>query len=516
MEALLVDGATPGGLEDDEEPDVTQGEDGSTSMRTNRNIMDDASAQQMTMAEIEELKQGTSGAGQEIISKLLESHTALDQKTEFSRAKYTLRKRKKYLRRFTALPLDVPIFTQWMLEQKDAGRILELRDEIMGLIGCLGNVHHGGGSLDPDASGPSPARGGRWLVIDDTPGLVTAAMAERMGILHPPEFVSEETEETEKLPEGSKDGQQTQPEASENIEPDTNQSIPDHSTQHPRHDHIPAMSATNTTLTVIHPNLQPNLAFLKYFSYDSNNPDETHPLYTHLKTLSWMQLLDPQSDSIYSKEPPIVPDDELATWKPSKRGIYYRKRRRWARVCSVINETRAGGFDGLIVASLMDPVSILRHTVPLLAGSAPVVVYSPHVEPLTKLVDFYSTARRTAFISHKRARLEIQEKQNSEQVNKNEEENEPRETTEGTDDNTALLDEEDFPVDPTLLLAPTIHTSRVRAWQALPGRTHPLMVGRGGAEGYVFHAIRVLPSEGKVEARGIPGRKKRKITVDTP
>jgi hypothetical protein len=36
-----------------------------------------------------------------------------------------------------------------------------------------------------------------------------------------------------------------------------------------------------------------------------------------------------------------------------------------------------------------------------------------------------------------------------------------------------------------------------------------LMTSRGGAEGYVFVATRVIPAEGKVEARGRPGRGKK-------
>ena len=67
---------------------------------------------------------------------------------------------------------------------------------------------------------------------------------------------------------------------------------------------------------------------------------------------------------------------------------------------------------------------------------------------------------------------------------------------------------DDFPLDPTLLLAPTIQTARARSWQVLPGRTHPLMTGRGGSEGYIFTATRVLPAEGKVEARGKFKRRK--------
>jgi len=33
------------------------------------------------------------------------------------------------------------------------------------------------------------------------------------------------------------------------------------------------------------------------------------------------------------------------------------------------------------------------------------------------------------------------------------------------------------------------------------------MMGRGGAEGYLFHATRVIPAEGRVEARGKKGMK---------
>lgn len=490
-ESLLVDDTTSGEAEEGDDTDIRQREREGTPVQTNRNTIDDTSTQSMTMLEIEELKKGTTGAGKEIIAKLLESHSALDQKTEFSRAKYTLRKRKKYLRRFTALPLDTSLLMQWMLEEKDASKIMELKDESMGLIGCLANVHHGGGSVVPDSVAHRSS--GRWLVVDDTPGLVVAAMAERMGILHPPETDFEDEQE-QGLPENS---------SSENQSPEQQ-----------THHSTPAMSATHTTLTVIHPNSQPNASYLKYFNFDVNNPTDTHPLYTHLKTLSWMQLLEPESDPIYANEPATVPDDELANWKPSKRGLYYRKRRRCARIRLVVDETRAGGFDGLIVSTQMDPVSILKHTIPLLSGSAPIVVYSPHIEPLVNLVDLYSTARKTAFLSRKREAAKQQQRREESQADKMEIDNNANGTTTENSDSAVLRDEEDFPLDPTLILAPTIHTSRARPWQVLPGRTHPLMTGRGGAEGYVFHAIRVLPVEGDVAARGVQGRKKRKAASD--
>ncbi|KAI5292912.1 tRNA (adenine(58)-N(1))-methyltransferase non-catalytic subunit trm6 [Ascosphaera acerosa] len=422
--------------------------------RDNRDTVDTPSTQAMTVDEIEKLKRGTTQAGQAIIAQLMQSHAALDQKTAFSLAKYQLRKRKKYLRRFSVEPLDVATLTGWMLLQKDPVRIMELSDEMLGLMGCWANVHNGGGHL-PDT--------GRWLVVDDTGGLVVAAMAERMGILYP--------ETTTPTP----------PSQSQSVlsEPAQSSSTPS------RRGPIPAMSATNTTLTLLHPTSQPNLSLLKYFNFDNTDPAETHPLHAHLKTLSWMQLLSPEHDSLYANEPPVVPDETLATWKANKRGMYHRKRRRWQRVRAVVDETRGGGFDGLVVATAMDPVSVLRHAVPLLAGSAHVVVYSPTIEPLTNLSDLYSSARKSAWLALRQGRADAA----------------------GDDAGS----ESDFPLDPTLLFGPTVQTSRARAFQVLPGRTHPTMTARGGAVGYVFHAIRGLAAEGRVTARGQVARKKRRV-----
>lgn len=50
----------------------------------------------------------------------------------------------------------------------------------------------------------------------------------------------------------------------------------------------------------------------------------------------------------------------------------------------------------------------------------------------------------------------------------------------------------------------------------MPERTHPMMTSKGGAEGYLFTATRVIPIEGRVEARGHGTRKKRKTAVETP
>lgn len=430
--------------------------------KSNVNTHDDPTNQKLTAAEIESLKLNTTGSGRELVDKILQSHSTIDQKTAFSLAKYTLRKHKKYMKRFTVLPMDVATLVDCIFANREYARVLEMRNESLGLLGCWANVHAAGKDETLFATvGPFP----RYLIVDDTGGLIVAAMAEKMDILHPENLADqspqsadadgiEEDEETTTT-EAKKSQQQTKP-------PDL-------------------MSATSNTITLVHANQQPNLGLLRYFNYDSAIPTPSHPFYTHLKTLSWLQLLDPSSD-LACQVPTVIPDTELFKLKSNKRSAYFRKRKRWERIQGVVDETRAGGFNGLIVASFTDPTSILRHLVPLLAGGSQVVVYSPHVEPLAKLADCYSTARRTAFVS--------------------------------TPPEERIMPSADFPVDPTLLLTPMVQTARVRRWQVLPGRTHPLMTDRGGAEGYIFAGTRVIPAEGKVEARGRPPRGKKVKTED--
>ena len=160
-------------------------DDGSVLLKNNRLTVDDASRQVLTMDEIEELKKAGTGSGRDIIEKILKSHTHLSEKTSFALAKYTLRKHKKYLRRFTVLPLNVSMLTEYMIAEKESSRVMELREESLGLIGSWANVHY-----HPDAEPTlteegTQLGGGRWLVVDDTGGLVVASMAEKMGLLYP-------------------------------------------------------------------------------------------------------------------------------------------------------------------------------------------------------------------------------------------------------------------------------------------------------------------------------------------
>lgn len=500
-------------------------ESGNVVARSNREIIDDSARQTLTMDEIEELKRDGTGAGKDLIAKLMLSHTALDQKTSFSLAKYKLLKTRKYIRRFQVLPLDVPLLGKWMLEEKDATRVMDMRDEMLGLIGCWANVHYAGEdipfkslptegseSLDEDVIEEDRLRqlneelkplGGRWLVVDDTSGFLVAAMAERMGILYP-----EEAHDAKEP--GASDNVKAQVSASiksddggDRLEAEVQNGtgtveiakLQNSQARQPPlsrcHDFEIPFSQTNT-ITLLHAANQPNLSFLNYYGFDVQNPNHPpHPLVNHLLTLTWLQLLQPHTDNAYSHKPPSVSPLELAAMKPNRRGTYHRKRRRFARTRHIVDSARAGNFSGLVVASTMDPVSILKHTLPLLAGGAPVAIYSPTLESLVELADCFSVARRSAWVSPDMAPPETIGKSVAE-----------LERWEGS---------EEFPLNPTLLLGASIQTSRVRRWQVLPGRTHPLMTDRGGAEGYVLTGWRALPAEGRVEARGKHTAKRRKV-----
>lgn len=567
----MGDGVTLLAADEDVEYSVV-GPKGEVVARSSRELLDEDARQTLSFEEIEDLKREGAGAGKELITKLMLRHTALDLKTQFSLSKYKLLKTRKYIRRFSVVPYDPTQMGNYLLEDKDAGsKILEMREEMVALVGCWANVHYGGDGVDvlptPPTEGQSEyddmilkkwragglkeplAESGRWLVVDDTGGLLVAALAEKMGILYPKSeegLDASEWTETNTNTNGVSKGENSKAEASvsnhddaslddamEVDQQETGSAVagpgangegetggegqangtcnpagkirpecrPPARNKRPHDFHIP-YSNTNT-ITVIHPNSQANLSYLRQYGYDSTNPNHPpHPLLSHLLTLTWLQLLSPEADTTYSSAPPVVPADEVAGWKANRRGNYHRKRRRWARTRHIVDTTRGGNFSGLVVATSMDPVSALRHALPLLAGGAPVAVYSPALEPLARLADCYSVARRAAWMACGNGDDDDDDDEEAEAI--------PPDGGGGSSNGAATPrsglarreGSDEFPVNPTLLLGVCIQTSRVRKWQVLPNRTHPVMTSRGGAEGYVLTGWRAVPVAGRVEARG--------------
>ncbi|KAA8573544.1 hypothetical protein EYC84_005128 [Monilinia fructicola] len=435
------------------------GENGEVIMRSNRETIDDSARQTLTQEEIETLKRDGAAAGKDLIAKLMLSHTALDEKTAFSLAKYKLLKTRKYLRQFTILPMDVAMMDYWMMKERDASKIMELRDEMLALAGSWANVHFSEDLENEHADPLNTSGGGRLLVVDETGGLLVAAMAERMGLLYPEEGQDLPTEFTGALEEAQADKK---------------------SAPRDQLDRQYRPYASTNTLTLVHTNSQPNLSLLKYFNFNIDSPAASHPLTKHLLPISWLQLISPESDSLYSSPPPSATPEELSKWSSGKRGTHFRKKRRWERIRHIVSTTRHGDFTGLVVASNMDPISIIRRTIHLLRPGATITIYSPTIEPLVALADLYSTSRRTAFIQA------------------------PPEELKGLSqaEIATWQGNEDFPLNPSLILNTSVQSCRKREWQVLPGRTHPLMTSKGGAEGYLFTGTRVVPAEGKVAARG--------------
>ncbi|KAI5779187.1 Gcd10p family-domain-containing protein [Peziza echinospora] len=494
-------------------------------VRNNRETVDDPSTQKLSWAEIEELKKSSGGSGKEIISALMKSHANLHQKTAYSLGKYALRKRCKYLKRFTVKPVDVATLLDYLVSEKEASRVMEMRQEGLALMLSLGNVRYcpdvtvqyvdSAGELKEQVR-----RGGRWLVVDETGGLLVAAVAERLGLLDwEPAYLhdnedaeagySEEEEEDGDNDDGPINEDEQQPPTKKakishtGAPQPTSTAATSTATKQkpqptPRRRH-PA-PATSNTITLVHPNEQPNLSLLKHFQYDPNSPPTTHPLHTHLRTISYLSLLSPSSDP-YLGAPERITDTVFRSYKSGKKSAYLRKWRRWERSARTVMETRSGGFDGLLVASWMDVKGLLAHLSPFVRGSGQIIVWRPDRESLVTVVDACGKEMKGEWLRRKDAELDALKKQAEAQA-------EGLASTAAAADFGGDVDVVDKELDPTILLAPTIHSTTVRTYQVLPGRTHPVMTSRGGAEGYVFCATRVLPVEGKVEARG-KGMKKR-------
>ncbi|KAG2225938.1 hypothetical protein INT45_006634 [Circinella minor] len=133
----------------------------------NQNILDTAGVQKLTHEEVEKLKQeGLKGnmKHDDIINKIIESHSEFDKKTEYSKAKYIQRKRKKFMKVFTPVRPTLYSLAQFFFN-KNPDKIRNMRVDTLSQIISLANIH----------------ANSKMLVVDDTQGLIVSAMAERMG-----------------------------------------------------------------------------------------------------------------------------------------------------------------------------------------------------------------------------------------------------------------------------------------------------------------------------------------------
>lgn len=119
--------------------------------------------QKMSMEEIEKMKRQAL-SGDEIISKMVESHGSFHQKTVHSQEKYLKRKKQKFAKFFTVEYLDSSSLLNFLIDKGDIMRVMDISQETLGMALNLANIK----------------TNGTYLCMDETGGLLVYAMLERM------------------------------------------------------------------------------------------------------------------------------------------------------------------------------------------------------------------------------------------------------------------------------------------------------------------------------------------------
>ncbi|CAG8616388.1 10982_t:CDS:10, partial [Racocetra persica] len=129
----------------------------------NQQTIDDPSKQKLSYQDIEQLKKDGL-EGQDIIKKVIESHSSFDKKTEYSKAKYIKRKESKFSRVFT--PVRPTLYSVWeYFYAKNPSKIRDMRIDTLSQMLTLSNVR----------------ANAKMLVVDDTQGLLITGVMERLG-----------------------------------------------------------------------------------------------------------------------------------------------------------------------------------------------------------------------------------------------------------------------------------------------------------------------------------------------
>jgi len=128
----------------------------------NRHLVDDNKSQGLRHDEVKKLQeQGIHGSA--IVDKMIQNSSTFHTKTDFSKAKYVMRKQKKYQPRCRMIRCTAASICEAMY-WKEPRRLMNLRDDTLGQILSYSNI----------SAGCQP------LVFDTCLGIITGAVAERM------------------------------------------------------------------------------------------------------------------------------------------------------------------------------------------------------------------------------------------------------------------------------------------------------------------------------------------------
>lgn len=152
---------------DDDERNLIE-DDGSTfpsqeQVNDNRHLVDNNKSQSLRPEELMRLRRlGTHGS--QIVDKLIENSSTFGKKTEFSKAKYVLRKQKKYQPRCRMVRCTASTICE-ALFLKNPRQLMNMREDTLGQMLSYSNI----------------SAGCQALVFETCNGLLTGAVAERMG-----------------------------------------------------------------------------------------------------------------------------------------------------------------------------------------------------------------------------------------------------------------------------------------------------------------------------------------------
>lgn len=151
----------------DTDPDVpgtsTADETTSSDMndpRDNRNLVDDGKSQKLSRDEIESLKL-TDMSDNQIIQNIIDNSSTFNSKTHFSQVKYIKKKKQKYSNHYIVTKPTVRLLCEMFYSCNPAKNI---RSDTLSQILSSANIRSGG----------------KFMVVDNPYGMVTAAILDRM------------------------------------------------------------------------------------------------------------------------------------------------------------------------------------------------------------------------------------------------------------------------------------------------------------------------------------------------
>ena len=125
---------------------------------TNQELFDKNNSQKLSHNDILALRD----SGKSVITELIQNSTTFDQKNSFSKVKYIQRKQRKFSRWMRVLPVNSRTLCTHFID-REPHKIMDMRLDTLGQVLNLANVQYGG----------------KYLVMDDTKGMLLGAIIER-------------------------------------------------------------------------------------------------------------------------------------------------------------------------------------------------------------------------------------------------------------------------------------------------------------------------------------------------